>query len=53
MIGAGIAAIVVGLALLFFMPWVGVPVALVGLALVVAYVAGLGRQAARREEPPA
>ena len=49
MIGVGIAFIVVGLIFLFIIPWVGIPVGIVGLALAVLWVAGFGRRAAERD----
>ena len=49
MIGVGIALIVVGIVFLFIVSWVGVPVSLVGLVLVVLWFAGFGRSAARGE----
>jgi hypothetical protein len=45
MIGAGIALIVVGIIFLFLIPWVGIPVGLVGLVLAILWVAGFGRRA--------
>jgi len=53
MIGVGIALIVVGVVLLFVIPWVGIPVGVVGLVLAVLYFAGFGRRAARGEQPQA
>jgi Flp pilus assembly protein TadB len=47
MIGVGIALIVVGIIFLFIIPWVGIPVGIVGLLLAVFWVAGFGRRAAR------
>jgi Flp pilus assembly protein TadB len=51
MIGVGIAMIVIGVIFLFVIPWVGIPVGIVGLALTVAYFAGFGRRAAHGEQP--
>jgi len=52
MIGVGIALIVIALLLsLFGAIWVGVPAGIIGLALIVAAVAGLGRSADRVQEP--
>jgi uncharacterized membrane protein YccF (DUF307 family) len=51
MIGVAIAFIVVGIVFLFLIPWVGIPVGLVGLALAVLWVAGFGRSALSREDP--
>ncbi len=45
MIGLAIAMIVIAIVFGFVIPWVGVVVGLVGLALFVAYVAGFGRRA--------
>ena len=46
MIGLALALVVVGLVLLFIIPWVGIPVGIIGLVLVILYVAGVGRRAA-------
>ena len=51
MIGLGIAMVVIGVILLFIIPWVGIPVGIVGLVLAVLYFAGFGRRAARGEQP--
>ena len=51
MIGVGLALIVVGIITLFVMPWVGVPLGLVGLVLAILWIAGFGRRAARGEQP--
>jgi hypothetical protein len=51
MIGAGLALIVLGLIFLFIIPWVGIPVGIVGVVLAVLYFAGFGRRAARGEQP--
>jgi hypothetical protein len=51
MIGVGIALIVLGLIFLFIIPWVGIPVGIVGVVLAVLYFAGFGRGAARGEQP--
>ena len=51
MIGAALALIAVGIVLIFFLPWVGVPVALVGLVIAVLYLAGFGRRAATGSQP--
>ena len=49
MIGLGIAFIVLGIVFLFIVPWVGIPVGLVGLVLAFLWVAGFGRRAVGRE----
>jgi hypothetical protein len=51
MIGAAAALIVVGVILLFLIPWVGIPVAVVGIVLLVLYAVGFGRRAATRSGP--
>jgi hypothetical protein len=47
MIGLGIALLVVGVVTLFFMPWVGVPAAIVGIVLIGLFFLGFGKRAAR------
>jgi Flp pilus assembly protein TadB len=51
MIGLGFALLVVGIILLFLVPWVGIPVGIVGLVLAVLWLAGFGRRAARGDRP--
>lgn len=51
MIGLGIAFIVVGLIFLFTLFWVGVPVALIGIVLVILYVVGFGRRTVHGDQP--
>jgi hypothetical protein len=46
-IGLAIALMVIGIVFGFVIPWVGIVVGLVGLALFVALVGGVGRRAAR------
>jgi hypothetical protein len=46
MIGVALALIVVGVVLLFLIPWVGIAAGLVGLILAILYIAGIGRRAA-------
>jgi hypothetical protein len=46
MIGLAIAIIIVGIVFGFVIPWVGIAVGLVGLALFIAFLAGFGRRAA-------
>ena len=46
MIGVGIALIVIGVVFLFLIPWVGIPVGIVGLLLAILWMAGFGRRAA-------
>jgi hypothetical protein len=44
MIGLALALIVVAIVFLFVIPWVGIPVGIVGLLLFAAYLAGWGRR---------
>ena len=46
MIGVALALIVVGVVLLFIIPWVGIAAGIVGVILAILYVAGVGRRAA-------
>jgi len=46
MIGVALALIVVGVIMLFMVPFVGLALGIVGLILAVLYVAGIGRRAA-------
>ena len=52
MIGVGFALIVIGVIFLFVIPWVGIPVGIIGLVLAALWVAGFGRRA-RSDEPAA
>jgi hypothetical protein len=47
MLGIALALIVIGVVLLFLIPWVGVPVGIVGLVLALLSLAGVGRRAAK------
>jgi hypothetical protein len=49
MLGVALAAIVVGIIMMFILPWVGIPVGVVGLILLVLYLAGWGRRAAQSQ----
>jgi hypothetical protein len=44
---AAIGLIVLAVLLLFLVPWVGLVAGAVGVVLLVAYAAGIGRRAAR------
>lgn len=44
MIGVGIALVIVGIVLVFLIPWAGIPVAIVGLVLCLFWLAGFGRR---------
>jgi hypothetical protein len=52
MLGAALAAVVVGLIFLFVIPWVGFIVGAIGLLLLLVYVVGAVRRPATREEKP-
>ena len=49
MLFAAIGLIVLGVLLLFLVPWVGVAAGIVGLILVVLYLVGVGRRVAETE----
>jgi len=44
-IGVALAVVVVGLVLLFVLPWVGVPIAVIGALLFFAYLVAFMRRA--------
>lgn len=46
MIGLALALIVIGVVVLFIVPWVGIAAGIVGLVLAILYIAGVGRRAA-------
>ncbi len=52
MLGVALAAIVVGLILLFMIPWVGFVVGAIGLILLLVYVLAAVRRPVTREERP-
>jgi hypothetical protein len=49
MLFAAIGLIVLGLLLLFIVPWVGIPAGIIGVILVVLYLVGVGRRVAETE----
>jgi Flp pilus assembly protein TadB len=51
MIGVAIALLLIGVVLLFLIPWVGIPVGIVGLVLVGLWMAGFGRRAMDQDQP--
>lgn len=51
MIGLGIAFVVVGIIFVFIIPWVGIPIGIVGIILAILWFAGFGRRAARGDQP--
>jgi len=48
MIGVAIALLVIGVVFLFVIPWVGIPVGILGLILLIVYFVGAGRRPAER-----
>lgn len=44
-LGAGVGLLIIGLIGLVVFPWGGVVVAVIGIILIVAFLAGLGRRA--------
>jgi hypothetical protein len=48
-LGAALALVLIGVIFLFVVPWVGIPVGVVGLLLVVGHLLGIGRRAAREQ----
>jgi Flp pilus assembly protein TadB len=44
MIGLAIALVVIGVIFLFFLPWVGIPVGIVGLVLLILWLTGFVRR---------
>ncbi len=50
-IGLAVALVILGLIFLFVIPWVGIPIGIVGLILLVAYLLGFGRRAASESQP--
>jgi hypothetical protein len=45
MLALAIAMLLVGVVLLFIIPWVGIPAGIVGLILLAVYFVGAGRRA--------
>jgi Flp pilus assembly protein TadB len=43
-IGLALALVVLGVIFLFLIPWVGVPIGIVGLVLLVVWLLGFGRR---------
>ena len=46
-LGLGVALLIIGLLGLLFFPWGGIVLAVVGLVIIVAFLLGFGRRAAR------
>lgn len=51
MIGLALALVIVGIVFLFLVPWVGIPVGIVGVVLLVAWLVGFGRRTASDARP--
>ena len=51
MLPAAIALVVIGVIMLFIIPWVGIPAGIIGVVLLVLYAAGIGRRAAQEPRP--
>jgi hypothetical protein len=51
MIGLALALVAVGIVLLFIIPWVGIPLAVVGAVIAIVYLAGFGRRTATANRP--
>jgi hypothetical protein len=51
MIGLALALIIVAIVFGFVIPWVGIPIGIVGLLLLVAFLFGFGRRAADEPGP--
>ena len=49
MIGVALAILVIGIVLSFLIPWVGIPLGIVGIVLFVLALVGFGRRGAARE----
>jgi hypothetical protein len=43
MIGLALALVVTGIILLFILPWVGIPIGIVGLVLAILWFVGVSR----------
>lgn len=52
MIGLAVALVVIGVIFLFVIPWVGIPVGIVGLVLLVLWLLGMGKRTAATEHRP-
>lgn len=46
MIGVALALIVIGVVFIFIVPWVGIAAGIVGVVLLVLFLAGFGKRAA-------
>jgi hypothetical protein len=51
MIGLAAALVVIGIVLLFIVPWVGIPLAVVGALIAIVYLVSFGRRAMTANRP--
>jgi hypothetical protein len=49
MIGVALALVVIGVILMFVIPWFGIPLGIAGIVLLVLALVGFGRRGAARE----
>ena len=52
MLAVALALVVLGIVMLFVIPWVGVPAGIIGLALFIVWLVGAGRRATGPQEAP-
>jgi len=52
MIGLGFALVLIGVIFLFIIPWVGIPVGIIGLVLAILWFAGFLRSRGTPQERP-
>jgi Flp pilus assembly protein TadB len=50
-IGLAAALVIVGIIFLFVIPWVGIPVGIAGLVLLVIWLLGFGRRTTTERRP--
>lgn len=48
MIGMALVLLVLGVVMLFIVPWIGIPVGIVGAILLIVYIVGAARRPATR-----
>ena len=48
MLGLALVLLILGVVMLFIVPWIGIPVGIVGAILVIVYVVGAARRPATR-----
>jgi hypothetical protein len=52
MLAVGLVFVLLGVIMLFVIPWVGVPAGIIGLALLAVWLLGAGRRATGPQEAP-